>query len=128
MILRTKDILAETRLEFKVKESKGGNRWVEVYSDFHCVSIDWYYEYSNNLENSRLVIELWEGGRPRAGRYYSRAYGPHKILERELNFDRTQPDKYCWSDKSQSLYNKQIVEYCIKLLIDYLHKKELSII
>jgi hypothetical protein len=123
--LRANDVATEAGLEFRIEQSKSANRWIEVNSKFHCVSIDWFNSCTNTLDESRLVIELWEGKKKRI--YRNHRYDSHKLLDRELSFDRDQSGEYYWRDESQSLYRKQLAEYCIKLLIDYLHQKESSI-
>jgi hypothetical protein len=127
MISLINKVEEKTGFKFRIQQNSDGNRWLEIFSAYHCISIDWYYHFTNTLENSHLDIELWKGGRPRSGRYYSRHREPLKILSKVFNFNLNVLGSYCWTEerKANSFTSQQLADYCVKLLMDSLHKEKL---
>lgn len=100
-------------------------QWVEVYDMQFCVAAEWGIEYTNTLDGSRLDIVLLKG-RPRRP---SRLILNEPIILQHLlfNFDLDQSQIRGWrANDSKFMTTDQLAEFCIKLLIDRIHKQELD--
>jgi hypothetical protein len=124
MIIQIESISNKTHITFRVeKKEDGDHHWVDIFSETHSVSVDWYYSFSNSLENSRLTVELWKPGKPRPDRYYSKLTQRAMVKSTTFNFDYDESKNYKWKGDKHYFSVIQLAEYCIRLLIDHLNKK-----
>lgn len=122
MITQINNISSKTQIKFRTEQNKKNeDRWVEIHSDTHCISVDWHYHYANNLQDSHLDVELWKDGRPREGRDFYPYALPRNILKKKFVFDRVLSENV-WKSGKEVFSSKKLAEYCVKLLIDYLDK------
>jgi hypothetical protein len=114
----------ETGWDIAVTRNKN---WIELCGGQGCMALDWRGQYSNTLDGSFLTIGIWEGTPPRAGRHYFRGDEPACRISDKLAFDRDYSGAFVWhSNSSERIPAHQMADHCLKLLMDFTHKKHME--
>ncbi len=99
-----------------------------IYSHRFSLIFSWFVIYSNTLDGSRFILELWQGIHPIGGRRYLPFKKPSKLREIKFNFDQTLAGSFIWRElykKKKSYSNDELISLALNLLLDEIYKNQL---
>jgi hypothetical protein len=124
LVQRATKVQQSTNWEFNVKRE---NAWLEIYSSFGCMAVEWSRQYANTLEGTFLDVAIWEGTPPRPGRYFISGEAPPRREHKKYTFDRNFSGAFQWLSQSGEQYsNRQMADSCIQSLMDFAHKRHMK--
>lgn len=117
--LQVSEIQQHLPIQLKTKQGRNGQKDPIITGMQYSISICWQYRYNNSLNDSRLLIELWDPYPPIPRAVYF--HPPHQLAVRELLFDMVSSGEYRWIEKTvdKRAYSSQdLASYCLKLYMD----------
>ncbi len=110
------------RHHWQLRSYRRNENTFDFAKDRTWIGLDWSYSYANTLEQSKLIIALWEGPPPRPGVF---TLGEScMISEIQFSFSISFDKSLCWICVNPKLEfsTMKLAEYSIKLLIDNIQK------
>lgn len=98
------------------------NDGLELTTYGHTLNIDWYVHYSNTLNESVLVLKLYDGI---FSGYYGYGEKPKEIRSENYDFSRDQFGNFGWTRRSDEIFlsNSDLLDHWLEILIDIGFKK-----
>lgn len=116
-----------SQLAFDIQTQRVGNTDFDMQCERISAGFDWRYNYANSLERSSLMVRLWKGPPPRAGRMFIGE--KHPLATKKYYFDRGWDNNYGWNKSPSSnerITTEKLVDECLKFLLDKVHSEAMK--
>lgn len=92
-------------------------------------SIAWQQQYSNSNQGALLYVRQWKGHLTKeSNAFYFPGEEPKMLSDVKYTFDRNRKNEICWLNQTdkKEYYSTQIVDACLKWLVEQVSKKRLE--